>query len=505
MSTRTILIILGAAALLALAAFLLIPLLSPPESASTAWAPDYWPTDEWRTSTPEEQGFDSAALAEHLLKLREDGVAIDSLLGVRNGRIFLEAYFDPYDGTFPHDMASVTKSITTTLIGIAATQGKIDLDAPMLSYFPDRHIQNVDARKQAITVRHLAGMTNGMESGCLNGDLATLDEMHAAPDWMQWVLDRKMARDPGKAFCYDSPGMHLLSGVLQEAAGMTEEQFARRNLFEPMGIHEWIWESDPQGYTLGSGDLDLLPRDAAKLGYLWLSGGVWEGRQIVPADWVKEAVTPHLHADGEDDYGYGWWVSEDSYWALGRGGQHVKVYPAYNAIFVVTAAEFDFDQLEPMLGASFKGADGPLPANPQGVAALEGAVRSIAQPAEPFPTGPLPAMAYSVSGVRYEFGADAANKLDLTALTFLFDDASDATLIMQHREGEETWPIGLQGAFRFTADGQAVRGYWSDENTFVLSIFDIGQQTYVARFEGSGLILTSQNVAGTFEAGAAPE
>jgi hypothetical protein len=213
-------------------------------------------------------------------------------------------------------------------------------------------------------------------------------------------------------------------------------------------------------------------------------------------------VAPHLRA-GEDQYGYGWWVSEDSYWALGRGGQHVKVYPAYNAIFVVTAAEFDFDQLEAMLAASFKGAEGPLPSNPQAVAALDAAVRSIAQPAEPFPTGPLPATADSVSGVRYEFGTDAADKLDVTALTFVFDDDSDATMIMQHRVGRETWPIGLQGAFRLTEDGQAVRGYWSDESTFVLEIFDIGQQRYFARFEGNQLILTSENVAGTFEATAA--
>lgn len=503
MRARTILIVVAAAAVLALAAFLLIPLITPSAPPPPVWTPDYWPTDEWRTSSPEEQGFDSAALAEHLLKLRADGAAIDSLLIIRNGRIILDAYFDPYDGSFGHDMASVTKSFTTTLMGIAAERGLVDLDAPMLSYFPDRTIQNVDSRKQAITLRHLAGMSNGMESGCLSGDMATLDEMHATPDWMQTALDRPMARDPGKAFCYDSPGMHILSGVLQEVTGMTEEEFARQNLFEPLGIHEWVWESDPQGYTIGSGDLDLLPRDAAKLGYLWLSGGIWEGRQIVPAEWVKAAVTSNLHADGDDDYGYGWWVSKDSYWALGRGGQHVKVYPAYNAIFVVTAAELNFDQLEPMIGASFK--DGHLPANPQGVTALEAAVRSIAQPVEPFPSGPLPALAASVSGTRYEFGDDDAAKLDLTALTFIFDDESDATLIMQHRVGEETWPVGLQGAFRFTEDGQAVRGYWSDESTFVLNIFDIGQQTYFARFEGSQLTLTSENVPGTFVATAAPK
>lgn len=499
MRARTLLIVVAAAAALAMGAFLLSPLLSRPEPPQSPSAPDYWPTESWRTGTPESQGFDSAALARELRQLQEGGVRLDSLLLIRNGYVILDAYFAPYDGSFAHDMASVTKSITTTLIGIAAGQGKLDPDAPMLSYFPERRVANLDARKQAVTVRHLAGMVNGFKSGCLRGDEPTLDEMRAAPDWIQQSLDRKMVRAPGKVFCYDSPGMHLLSGILQQTTGLTEMEFARTQLFEPLGIHEFMWESDPQGYTDGWGDIHLFPRDAAKLGFLFLNGGEWDGRQIVPEDWVRQAVTARVHANGDDDYGLGWWVSDDSYWALGRGGQHVKVYPALNAIVVVTAAEFDFDQLEPLLRASFQDAEQALPANPDGVAALDSTLAELVQPKQSFPQAWLPATALAVSGRTYDFGPDAAEALDLTALTLEFKDATEATMIVKGRYDLNTWPVGLDGTYRQTLDGRAMRGYWSDDRTFVIEMFDIGQLTYFARFEADRLALTSDNFAGQFE------
>ena len=125
--------------------------------------PDYWPTENWQTSTPEEQGIDSAKLAEGLLEMREKDIRIHSLLLIRNGRVFLDAYFYPYDGSTVHDMASVGKSITTTLIGIAIDQGKLKFDDPMLSFFPDIKITNPDPRIEKVTVRDLAMMANGLE------------------------------------------------------------------------------------------------------------------------------------------------------------------------------------------------------------------------------------------------------------------------------------------------------------------------------------------------------
>ena len=145
-------------------------------------APDYWPTNGWRTTTPEQQGLDSAKLAAGIQAIHDKHVAIDSVMIIRNGYVVLDAYFSPYDGSFPHDLGSVTKSVTTILVAIAADQGKLRLDQPVVSFFPDRTIANLDDRKKSLTVRDLVSMRNGMESGCFHGDEPTLDTMRSQPD-----------------------------------------------------------------------------------------------------------------------------------------------------------------------------------------------------------------------------------------------------------------------------------------------------------------------------------
>ena len=279
-------------------------------SASEIPAPDYWPTNGWRRAAPETHGFDSAITAHGLRAIRQDGTKIHSLLVVSEGEIILDAYFYPYDGSTLHDQASVTKSVMTTLIGIAADQGKLDLDAPILSFFPDRTIANLDARKERITVRHLVSNTAGME--CIHHpDEPTNRAMHASPDWVQFTLDLPMVAEPGTTFAYCSPGMHLLSAILQQATGMTTLEFARANLFEPLGIHDVQWPPDPQGITNGHGELYLHPRDMAKLGFLWLHGGEWDGKQIVSREWVRAASQSQIATGSAyaEDYGYGMWIA----------------------------------------------------------------------------------------------------------------------------------------------------------------------------------------------------
>ena len=219
----------------------------------------YWPTASWPVSSPEEQGIDSAKLAEALLTMREKNIPIHSLLVIRNGKVLVDATFYPYDGSTVHDLASVTKSVMTTLIAIAADQGKLDLDQPLVSFFPDRTIANRDARKESITVRDLAKMASGLDSLGFAQDEGTLREMQASPDYVKFALDRKVVTEPGTQFVYDSPGMHLLSAILQQATGQTALEFAQENLFAPLGIQDVIWPSDPQGVTHGWGDLHLHP------------------------------------------------------------------------------------------------------------------------------------------------------------------------------------------------------------------------------------------------------
>ncbi len=436
---------------------------------------------------PEEQGFDSGKLADELQALKKGNVAIDSLLIIRNGRVLLDATFSPYDDSIPHKRASVTKSIMTTLIGIASDQGKLQLDQPIVSFFSDRTIANLDTRKEHITVRHLLGNRNGFESGCFGGDEPTLDKMRAHPDWVQAALDRRMVEEPGTSFCYDSPGMHLLSAILQQVTGMTALEFARQNLFEPLGIREVYWQADPQGYTHGWGDLFLKPRDAAKIGYLWLNGGVWDGKHIVSAAWVRDSVKAYSHGN-IDDYGYGWWVSEDSYYAMGRGGQNIKVYPSLNAIVVTTARGFDYDQINPLLKAAFVDPSKPLPADPAKVAKLDKVLTALAQPAEAQRVGALPDTAKGISSKTYVFESNAA---DIATLRLEANDTAEATLYMKLEGVDVAWPIGLDGKYRMTPSGQALRGYWADPETFVFEMFEDGVSTFRLHFGDDRLEVSS--------------
>ncbi len=497
---RKILIWIVPVVVLALLALVLIPQLRGPEQAST---PAYWPTQGWRNSTPEEHGVDSTNLAEALLTMREKNISIHSLLIIRNGEVVADAYFYPYDGKTVHNQASVTKSVMTTLIAIAADQGKLQLDKPMVSYFPERSIANRDAFKERITVRHLTGMSSGLE--CTSErDEETLREMQAGLDWVQFTLDRKAVWEPGTHFVYCSPGMHLLSPILQNATGMKALDFAHQNLFEFLGIRGVIWQTDPQGYNRGSEGLYLHPHDMAKIGYLWLNKGQWEGKQIVDREWVENSIKAQIDTDRDDDYGYGWWVQKGdpaAYSAIGRGGQNIIVVPAWNLIAVTTGGGFDFNEIEPLVVATLVDMNKPLPSNPAGVAQLEAALAAISQPPAPKSVAPLPETARAISGKTFVF---EPNPLEIEKLRLEFNDSAEAIMqVMFTGRGQmPPWPIGLDGVYRmFPGDynlPQGQRGYWADARTFVLEHDEIANNIHVIlrmRFEGDSVMVEGQEIS----------
>ena len=446
-------------------------------------APEYWPTNGWRTSSPEEQGFDSAKLVEGLQDIQEREINVDSLLIIRNGYVILDAHFDPYDGSFPHDLGSVTKSVMTTLVAIAADQGKLDLDAPVVSFFPDRTIANLDDRKARLTVRHLTRMVGGLKTYC-DDDQATIAEMTSKPDYVQAALDRPMISEPGAEFCYESPGMHLLSAILQEATGMTALDFARQNLFEPLGIHEETWEFDPQGYTRGWGDLHLLPEDAAKIGYLWLHRGNWNGRQIVSEAWVLDSVKAHKMFVGDDiGYGNGWWISPANYYASGRGGQKIHVIAMRNTVVVTAGANFEYDDIGEWLEPLLVRAKNPLSANPQGQAALDAALAAAQGPAASR-SDTMPDAAREISGKTFQC---EDNVVDLKTMRVDFNDPEVATLSLDLVDTDYLWPIGLDGHYRISPEGAGMRGYWKDSRTFLLETFDIGVVNRQMEIDGNSL------------------
>jgi CubicO group peptidase (beta-lactamase class C family) len=479
------------------------------EPAATAPAlPPHWPTEGWRTSTPEEQGMDSELLAEAIDFLLQQN--IHSLLIIRNGYIVADATFYPFTPGTKHDVASVTKSWTATLVGIAIHQGYIaSVQQPVLDFFPQRTVANLDASKEAMTVEDLLTMRTGLE--CIASPTeATQIEMMASPDWVQFTLDLPMSAAPGTRWVYCSPGTHLLQAIIQQATGMSTLDFAQEHLFNPLGISDVVWPTDPQGIIRGYGDIRLAPRDMAKLGYLYLNEGLWEGQQLLPASWVEAATSAPEGAQPEGvEYGYLWWLSPDFYSAQGRGGQWIIVSPDQNMIVVLTNGRTVSKLLSSYIFPAAKSTS-PLPPNPDGVALLESKIAQAAEPpqAYPQPVPPLPAIAQEVSGQTY---ALETNPFGLLTMSLTLQEQAEALLRITTGGGtaagvaEFEWLAGLDGVERI-APGRfgipaASKGSWESDNLFVIEVDEIGNSfkwRFSLAFEDDRVSVAIEDLTGFF-------
>jgi CubicO group peptidase (beta-lactamase class C family) len=226
----------------------------------------------WPSSTPEKQGVDSVKLVNLLEYIEEQGKAIHSLLVIRNGTIILEAYYYPYTKDQKHILNSCTKSYLSALVGLAIDRGYIrSVSSNIVDFFSGYRIADRD-KKRGITIEHLLTMTSGIDwpqYGAKNMS----DQMGKSDDWIQFILDRPMAAEPGKQSNYSNGDAHLLSAVIQKTTGETALSFGWENLFKPLGMTGIRWDKDPKGVTVGSAALYLTPRDMAKLGYLYLNNG----------------------------------------------------------------------------------------------------------------------------------------------------------------------------------------------------------------------------------------
>ena len=314
----------------------------------------YWPTEGWRTSTPEEQDMDSAQLEQvteyieenGLADIGENGMTIDSVVVVRNGYIVFEEYpGGRYSKSMIHIIHSTTKSVISALIGIAIEEGYIDgIDQKMVDLFPERSIANLDSRKESITLEHMLTMTAGMEwdewryaySDPQNHYIQSIN----SSDPVQYILDLPMATDPGEVWNYNGGTSDLLSALITKITGQDTLLFAREFLFDPLGVPVLAWNRINQGIRMGGGGLYLTPRDMAKFGYLYLHNGTWDGKQVVPADFVAESVKTQSFFSESSGYGYqSWWTlpQQGVYYAAGSDGQRIYVVPALDMVVVFTS------------------------------------------------------------------------------------------------------------------------------------------------------------------------
>jgi CubicO group peptidase (beta-lactamase class C family) len=455
---------------------------------------EYWPTDHWRTATPEAQGLSSPELAKAFDFIQAEQVNIHSMLIVRNGFLVLEAYFYPCGNNDLHNICSCTKSVSSTLVGIAIDKGKIrSVQESLGALFPGRRLENDSPAKRRIALKHILTMSSGMNYPLLGEP--RLAPMQEAPDTVQLVLDLPMIAEPGATFGYNSGGSHLLSALITLRTGQTAEEFARQNLFGPLGIRSFSWRTDAQGNTRGWSDLMMASPDMARIGYLFLKGGRWDGRQIVSRRWVQEATRKHIDAPGAAGYGYQWWLQKDPprFEALGRAGQRITVIPQLNMVVVFTGGGFEPGDVGRFIAAALR-SDRSIPEDPAGYSMLQERIAAAASPPAAQPVRELPHVAAEISGRQYALDG---NGLGLRSIGFTFMGGDTALLELNIEGSPDSHPVGLDGVYRVSRrslDSRpiAVRGAWlsTQEFGFTYNDFTAAENPTVrAVFRGNGIIL----------------
>lgn len=356
-------------------------------TASSAAAQKSWPAKEWPTGTPQSVGLNAAVLDSIDAEIAAGRYGlVDRMVVIRHGRLVYDksykqdydvayrdsvhvkgalnqhAYTGPFNYYDPwwhpyyrrgdlHTLQSVTKTITSMVIGTAVTRGDFSsIDTPVLSFFDTTAVANVDGRKRRMTVRSLLTMTSGFD---WNENLPYADPRNTAigleesADWTKYTIDRPMATEPGTVFNYNSGASALLAYLFVKATGQDIEEYAARHLFAPLGIQRWYWKRSPTGLPDTEGGLYLEARDLAKLWYLVLEQGEWDGHQVLSKDWVHASITPSIatsQAPGAPRYGYSWWLysfgrdTSEYYWAgSGFGGQSPIVLPNEDMVVVFNA------------------------------------------------------------------------------------------------------------------------------------------------------------------------
>jgi len=293
--------------------------------------------DGWEISNPASQGFDRSALEQiyRTLSNEKQYPNIRSLLVIRNDKLVSEAYFkDPDDRERLHAVMSVTKSITSMVVGIAIDRGYLaSVDDRLYQFIPE--FFDGDPLKRSITILHLLTMETGLD---YDNDIHTNEMIYCKGSSLDYVLSKPMVFEPGKDWYYGDGNPQIMSGIITRTSGKTMGELADEFLFEPMGIKQYLWENHSDGLTFGGMGLWLKPRDMAKIGKLMLNGGNWEGRQLISNEWVSASTVRQAN---HRDYGYYWLTSENiNFWASGKGGQLIWVCPEKQIVVVVTSDSF---------------------------------------------------------------------------------------------------------------------------------------------------------------------
>jgi CubicO group peptidase (beta-lactamase class C family) len=462
-------------------------------------------------STPEQQGIPSTAILA-FVQAADSVDAMNSFMLVRHGRVVAEGWWAPYDARTPHIFYSLSKSFTSTAVGLAVAEGKLSLDDEVLKFFPEDAPADPSANLRAMRVRDLLRMSAGHQTEASLWAWST-----AAPtptDRLTKIfLAHPVPFKPGTHFMYNSPATYMLSAIVQKVTGTTVLDYLRPRLFDPLGFENPTWLASPQGVTTGAFGLRGRTEEIARFGQLYLQNGVWNGRRLLPASWIAEATSLRTSngsaptSDWDQGYGYQFWRSRHGYRGDGAFGQYMLILPEQDVVVAITSGvrnmqsvmDLVWDKLLPAMSA------GSLPEN---TAAQRTLREKLAALRVVMPSGrPTTALAAGVSRRWYEL---PGNDRGIRAIALDFTSSSPA-LLVRSAVGESRTPLGIgswvrsrkgftNGIEQLLSVGPdpevAASGAWTADSVFTLKL--VAPQTpfystLTFRFTGDRLVLDSEH------------
>jgi CubicO group peptidase (beta-lactamase class C family) len=463
-------------------------------------------------ATPESLGVDPAAVLAFVEGVEQKVGGLHSFMLLRHGQVAAEGWWTPYAPQHPHMLFSLSKSFTSTATGLAVADGKLTVESPVVSFFPEYAPAKISEHLAAMRVKHLLSMSTGHDKDATG-------PTRQAPDgnWVKSFLGLTVEHEPGSKFVYNSAATYMLSAIVQKLTGSKVVDYLTPRLFDPLGISGQTWETCPRGINTGGWGLAVKTEDIARFGQLYLQKGKWDGRQLVPEGWVAEATSKHISngdnpaSDWAQGYGYQFWrCRHGAFRGDGAFGQYCVVLPEQDAVLAITSGVGDmqavlnvaWDRLLPGLAASPNAAGSSSAELKHRLKELE--IRHPESKTES-PT------AQRVSGRTFKFDANDP-KLEAVTPTFR---GNRCTLVLRDAKGERKMECGggdwARGAGTVTAplagtiDAKvAARGAWIADDTYEMTLCFYETpfiQTLTWKFTGDQVAVTSKmNVGGAEKA-----
>lgn len=433
-------------------------------------------------SAPEEQGIASSAILAFLDAVEKEGLELHGLMLLRHGYVTAEGWWAPYGPGHPHMLFSLTKSFTSTAVGFAVSEGLLNIEDPVISFFTEQVTEPVNAQLASMRVKDLLTMSAGHASPIMGAEWR-----QTQGDWVSYFLNKTMDHPPGTKFMYNSGASYMLSAIVQKVSGQTLLNYLRPRLFKPLGIHASAWDTCPSGNNTGGWGLSLKTEDLARFGQFYLQKGMWNGKQLLPESWIEAATSYQISSgsdkpsDSQQGYGYQFWRSRhNTYRADGKFGQFCVVMPEQDAVIAIHGG---LENMQAVLNLIWKHLlpameDHSLEENKQFYSLLQTRLRRLTMlPPKLQASSPIAEQVSGkyfvpeehddqIKGIKFTFGEDGC--------TFALEDHRG-----EHRIqcGINTWLMGdttmsgrsLHHQYEPPVMRVAANGTWHDDHTYVMT------------------------------------